>query len=103
MCEQTLKAKAGILIHKLSDHLLSFINIDLRFTALKPKHMFIKKSSDENYLSFRQELQQENLIDHINLEYNTLGWVPFGWMESGMDYLRAERLRCWHAVQAKTT
>jgi len=66
MCQQTLKAKAGILVHKISDHLLSFINIDLGCLTKTPRHVFIKKSSDNNYANFRHELQQHNLNDCLD-------------------------------------
>jgi len=66
MQEKTLKAKAGILVHKISDHLLSFINLDVSCDKRIPKHVFIKKSSDECYEKFRQDLQRSNLTNNLN-------------------------------------
>ena len=71
MCEQSLKAKAGILIHKISDHLLTFININLQSVQKLPKHIFVTKSSQQNYANLSSELQQENLENILNLDINS--------------------------------
>ena len=68
--EHTLKAKPGILLNQISDHLLCFISIDINCSTSNPKHVLIKKSSHENYVQFREELRRENLSNIVDQGYD---------------------------------
>jgi len=87
MCDQTLRSKAGILLHKISDHLVTFINLEISFERNKPKHILIKKSDTENYESFRRELQQINLNTHLNHDIDTDPEVNYNCVSSFLSQL----------------